>query len=111
MKYIDSVGDIWEDSEEDYLRVVSARRPGDVGVEFTRTDAEAMYGPLRPLKEDSDDAQDAPSQPLPTVEGVMSRASVFQSAHALVTGLPWGDEEKPSVYDVLSVAKWLEGDE
>ncbi|MEV0444033.1 hypothetical protein AB0I84_45290 [Streptomyces spectabilis] len=39
----------------------------------------------------------------------MTRASVFQSAHALVVGLEWG-EEKPSVHDILNVAKWLEAE-
>lgn len=108
MRYIDNVGDTWEDAEDGNLRVIAARAPGDVGLVFSRTDAEEMYGPLRPVG--VEEPQDAPSQPLPTVEGVMSRASVFQSAHALVKGLEWG-EEKPSVYDVLNVAKWLEGEE
>ncbi|WDM17659.1 hypothetical protein J3S85_37770 [Streptomyces lavenduligriseus] len=39
---------------------------------------------------------------------VMDRAEVFRAAHALVDGLEW--DEKPSVYDVLQVAKWLEGE-
>ncbi|MFE0326309.1 hypothetical protein ACFW08_05770 [Streptomyces sp. NPDC058960] len=39
---------------------------------------------------------------------VMDRADVFRSAHALVQGLEW--DEKASVYDVLQVAKWLEGE-
>jgi hypothetical protein len=39
---------------------------------------------------------------------VMDRADVFRAAHALVQGQEW--DEKASVYDVLQVAKWLEGD-
>lgn len=46
----------------------------------------------------------------PTISDVMDRSAVFQSAHALVTGLKWDESESPSVYDVLSVAKWLEGE-
>ncbi|MFD5161023.1 hypothetical protein ACFWMJ_23590 [Streptomyces hawaiiensis] len=39
---------------------------------------------------------------------VMDRADVFRAAHALVKDLEW--DEKASVYDVLQVAKWLEGE-
>jgi hypothetical protein len=110
VKYIDRDGDTWEDTEDGRLRIVTSRNPTDVGLTSDRAAAETRYGPLRPLTEGTAEPQDAPSPALPTVEGVLSRASVFQSAHALVTGLSWG-EEKPTVYDVLSVAKWLEGDE
>jgi hypothetical protein len=109
MRYIDTTGDTWEDAEDGNLRVVAAKLPGDVGLVFTRDDAEEMYGPLRPVA-DVEAPQNDPSDGLPTVTDVMDRASVFQSAHALVKGLEWGGEE-PSVYDVLNVAKWLEGHE
>ncbi|MFF9525387.1 hypothetical protein ACF1DV_25910 [Streptomyces achromogenes] len=39
---------------------------------------------------------------------VMDRAEVFRAAHALVADLEW--DEAASVYDVLQVAKWLEGE-
>ncbi|MYR43091.1 hypothetical protein [Streptomyces sp. SID5910] len=110
MKYTDHDGDTWEAVNEGrHLLCVASSVSGFEGSSFTREFVEEHYGPLNP--EGAQEQQDAPAPALPTVEGVMSRASVFQSAHALVTGLPWGDEEKPSVYDVLSVAKWLEGDE
>lgn len=106
MKYIDTTGDTWEDAEDGNLRVVAAKLPGDVGLVFTRDDAESMYGPLRPLVEEP---QGDASEAMTRVSDVMDRAAVFQSAHALVKGLEWGDEA-PSVYDVLNVAKWLEGE-
>jgi hypothetical protein len=36
----------------------------------------------------------------------MSRSDLFRSAHALVSGLQWG--EGFGVYDVLQVARYLE---
>jgi hypothetical protein len=104
--YIDRDGDTWEpygDGSE--LRCVVRANGDPGGGVLPRREVETEFGPLRPV--DGEEPQSGASDALPTVEGVMSRASVFQSAHALVTGLEWG-EEKPSVYDVLSVAKWLE---
>ncbi|AKZ59180.1 hypothetical protein SAM23877_6135 [Streptomyces ambofaciens ATCC 23877] len=111
MKYIDRSGDTWEDVSAGIVRiVVMGGEPVKFAEPWDRDAAEEKWGPFAPGDTPAE-PQEAPSPVLPTVEGVMSRASVFQSAHALVTGLAWGDEEKPSVYDVLSVAKWLEGDE
>ncbi len=110
MKYTDRSGDTWEEVSAGIVRiVVMGGEPVPSAEPWERDAAEEKWGPFQPSG--TQEPQDAPSSVLPTVEGVMSRASVFQSAHALVTGLPWGEEEKPSVYDVLSVAKWLEGDE
>ncbi|MGW1268178.1 hypothetical protein [Streptomyces sp. NPDC002491] len=108
MKYTDNGGDTWEDAGPDCVRVVRmGGRLVDDGQPCPREHADEQWGPLRPL--DEDEATDAPLPGFPTVEDVMRRASVFQSAHALVNGLKWGEEA--SVYDVLSVAKWLEGEE
>ncbi|MEU3729976.1 hypothetical protein AB0E81_11285 [Streptomyces sp. NPDC033538] len=112
MRYIDNTGDTWEDAEEETLRVVSAQMPGDVGLVFTRSSAEELYGPLRPLADGTSvEPQDAPLPALPSITDVMDRADVFRAAHALVADLKWDEREYPAVFDVLSVAKWLEGDE
>ncbi len=112
MKYIDVDGDTWADTGDGRLVCTRSSVAGFEGVERARSYVEEAHGPLVGLSDDIPaEPQNAPSPALPTVDGVMSRASVFQSAHDLVTGLQWGDEENPSVYDVLSVAKWLEGDE
>ncbi|MGW2950761.1 hypothetical protein [Streptomyces eurythermus] len=107
MKYIDRGGDTWETVAPGYIRVVVMRgadtpdsEPWDVDV------VEEKWGPLRPLVESAD----AVKPDIPTVESVMSRGDIYRAAHALVAGLAWGESEKPSVYDVLQVAKWLEGD-
>lgn len=100
MKYIDQDGDVWEE-QGDALVCVSTDDEDFRDVERSRSDVEASFGPLHPYEErDESD--------LPTVDDVMDRAAVFQSAHALVQGLEW--DEKASVYDVLQVAKWLEGE-
>lgn len=101
MKYLDKDGDEWEEAPDDNLRCVASATPAFMGLTLVRDVVEEEYGPLRPAGERSSDD-------LPTVESVMSRGDIFQAAHALVNGLTW--EEKASVYDVLSVAKWLEGD-
>ncbi|GAB1326946.1 hypothetical protein [Streptomyces sennicomposti] len=108
MRYIDKDGDTWEDAEPGSLRIVQAKDKCDVGLTVRLERAEEMYGPFTPLP-DHDEPQNDPSDALPRVTDVMGRADVFQAAHALVKGLEWGDE-KPSVYDVLNVAKWLEGE-
>lgn len=109
MRYTDNGGDVWEDVADGYVRVI---RMGGRDVTYAEPceieHAERQWGPLRPIVDD-DEAPDALSDSLPRVTDVMDRAAVFQSAHALVTGLEWG-EEKASVYDVLQVAKWLEGE-
>ncbi|MGI5404149.1 hypothetical protein ACQEVG_32805 [Streptomyces sp. CA-135486] len=40
-------------------------------------------------------------------ERALDRGDIFRAAHALVSGLKWGDEGF-SVYDVLQVARFLE---
>lgn len=109
MRYIDTDGDEWETLPGGTLRVVRSDSADTIGLELSRASVERSYGPLRPLVASADDAEQ-PSDGLPSVSDVMSRAGIFQSAHALVTGLEWDQSEKPSVYDVLSVAKWLEGE-
>lgn len=107
-KYIDKSGDVWQEVSDGFVRVV--RTGGSHVDESEPWDVDYVsekWGPLHPVEDD--EAADAPSDDLPRVAEVMDRATVFQSAHALVTGLEWG-EEKPSVYDVLNVAKWLEGE-
>lgn len=106
MKYLDEGGDIWEDVGDGMVRVIrlGGETPEDPDP-CTREYAEEQWGPFTSL---ADDAV-LPAHGLPTVAEVMDRASVFQNAHALVKGLEWG-EERPSVYDVLNVAKWLEGE-
>lgn len=112
MKYLDKDGDTWEEAEDGTLHIVTARAPADVGLTATRELADVKYGPLRPVADDTPvEPQNAPSATLPSITDVIDRAAIFQSAHALVTGLTWSDDEKPSVYDVLQVAKWLEGEE
>jgi hypothetical protein len=103
MKYRDKDGDVWEEASDDNLQCIASATAGFLGMMLVREVVEEEYGPLQP-------ADERPSGELPTVEDVMSRADVFHTAHALVTGLPWEGTEKPSVYDVLSVAKWLEGE-
>lgn len=105
MKYIDTDGDTWEDVEDSRLQCIASGTSTFTGTALARTVVEEKYGPLRPV------ADDLAEPDLPTVESVMSRNDIFRSAHALVTGLEWSESDKPSVYDVLSVAKWLEGDE
>jgi hypothetical protein len=112
VKYIDKDGDTWESREtDDLLRCVERVDGSQAGGLMLRAEVENDFGPLRPVGGDPNEKQpsDAPDA-LPRVTDVMDRASVFQNAHALVTGLEWG-MENPSVYDVLSVAKWLEGAE
>jgi hypothetical protein len=108
-KYTDNAGDVWESAGDTHLRLVECEgRPVVDGELCPRDEVREMWGPLTLV--DGEEPQDAPSAGLPRVTDVMDRAAVFQSAHALVTGLKWGESESPSVYDVLSVAKWLEGD-
>lgn len=110
MKYIDNAGDIWEDAGAGFVRVVQMNgRPAGYAEPLERARADEEWGPLRPLNDADDEPQNDPSDSLPRVTDVMGRADVFQAAHALVKGLEWGGED-PSVYDVLSVAKWLEGE-
>ncbi|MFF1625585.1 hypothetical protein [Streptomyces sp. NPDC058272] len=104
MKYLDNDGDVWEEHADDLFVCVRSFVAGFEGAEKTRSALAAEFGPLHPM----DAADTEPHTGLPTVADVMSRASVFQAAHALVQGLEW--DEKASVYDVLQVAKWLEGD-
>ncbi|MEU3986098.1 hypothetical protein AB0F77_39580 [Streptomyces sp. NPDC026672] len=109
MRYIDSGGDVWEDVTDGMVRVVVlGGAEVDHGEPSEMDHVEETWGPLVPIV-DVAEAPEPPSDVLPTVSAVMDRASVFQSAHALVTGLTWDEGEQPSVYDVLSVAKWLEG--
>jgi hypothetical protein len=108
VKYTDKSGDTWADIGDDWVRVVVMG--GQVVTDSepcSREFVDERWGPLAPLAED-DEPLSAPSADLPTVSDVMGRASVFQAAHALVQGLEW--DEKAGVYDVLQVAKWLEGD-
>lgn len=107
MRYTDSGGDVWEDVDEGQVRVVSigGERTPD-GEPASLDYVTATWGPLTPITEDDE----RPSDSLPLVTDVMDRADVFQAAHALVTGLKWGESESASVYDVLCVAKWLEGE-
>ncbi|MCQ6554767.1 hypothetical protein NPS70_16400 [Streptomyces sp. C10-9-1] len=112
MRYIDREGDVWADvatndsDVPDLVRCV--RRAGediDRGLIAPREDIAERWGPLTPLG-------DGPVPPLTadaTPAEVMSRGDVFRAAHALVGSLAW-DMEKPSVFDVLSVAKWLGGE-
>ncbi|MFG3014328.1 hypothetical protein ACGFZB_28695 [Streptomyces cinerochromogenes] len=110
MKYRDRGGDTWEDVTPGYIRVVVMN-----GVEVDHAEpwdvdyVTEKWGPLCPVDEAAEEAGDDPAEPdLPTVESVMGRSDIFQAAHALVNGLTWG--ETASVYDVLQVAKWLEGE-
>ncbi|MET9126921.1 hypothetical protein [Streptomyces sp. NPDC004528] len=107
MKYTDNGGDTWEETTPGLVRVVVL---GGVAVTDSQPSAidyvTEKWGPLTPL----DDSDYEPAEPsLPTVSDVMSRADVFQAANSLVKGM--GLTEAASVYDVLSVAKWLEGSE
>jgi hypothetical protein len=107
VRYTDKDGDVWEDVGSGRLLCVSSSVAGFEGVSYGVEYVEEQYGPLRAAREAGSD-EPAESDDLPTVADVMSRADIFQSAHALVKGLEW--DEKASVYDVLQVAKWLEGD-
>ncbi|MEU1200141.1 hypothetical protein ABZ446_28500 [Streptomyces sp. NPDC005813] len=100
MKYVDRDGDTWEERGDDVLVCVRTSDYAFEGVEKCRAEVESEFGPLVPVKDEPD---------LPTVSDVMDRAAIFQSAHALVKGLKWAEDA--SVYDVLSVAKWLEAGE
>lgn len=104
MKFIDRDGDTWEAVSEDILRCIERVDGGPSGGELPRAECEDEYGPLRPVGDDDEEPEPASG---PTLSGVMSRASVFQAAHSMVSGLAWGEEQKPSVYDVLQVAKWM----
>jgi hypothetical protein len=110
MRYIDNGGDVWEDAGDGEVRVVVM---GGSAVTDSKSapigHVEEQWGPLTPLL-DVVDGTEPPSDGLPTVSDVMDRASVFQSAHALVTGLTWDEREWSSIHDVLQVAKWLEGE-
>lgn len=109
MRYTDNGGDIWEDAGAGMVRVVEIRGDDVYDSEASEIDdVEQKWGPLTPLV-DIVDAPEPPADGLPTVSDVMGRASVFQSAHALVSGLEWGEDA--TVYDVLQVAKWLEAGE
>ncbi|MFD4234281.1 hypothetical protein [Streptomyces sp. NPDC058542] len=50
-----------------------------------------------------------PSPELAVVEAEMQRVDLFRRAHALVNDLRWDDTV--GVYDVLQVARFLEGGE
>ncbi|WP_228973422.1 hypothetical protein [Streptomyces sp. DH12] len=108
MQFRDKDGDVWESDGEGRLRCVRANDPDDVGLDLSAADVDEDYGPLTPAAEEPSETPSAPVSPLFSADHVLSRASVFQSAHALVTGLAWGEEQKPSVYDVLQVARFLE---
>ncbi|MEU0860635.1 hypothetical protein ABZ352_35510 [Streptomyces griseofuscus] len=112
MKYTDKDGDTWEETSDGRLRCVSSEVFGFEGSTGSRKDVETFYGPLREgdvdPNTDDEDEEDTEEPELPTVESVMERVDVFRAAHAMVTNLEW--EEKPSVYDVLQIAKWLEGE-
>lgn len=110
MKYTDAGGDIWEDAGDGMVRVVEMAGADVNDSEPAELEhVEAKWGPLTPLVEVVD-APERAQDGLPTVSEVMDRASVFQSAHALVTGLKWDEREWASIHDVLQVAKWMEGD-
>ncbi|MDH6625753.1 hypothetical protein M2271_003564 [Streptomyces sp. LBL] len=107
MKYIDDGGDVWEDDGDGMVRVIEVSGDRVDDSEYSALEVvEELHGPLTPLT----DGAERPSDGFSTVADVLDRASVFQSAHALLKGLDWGEDEKASVYDVLSVAKWLEGE-
>ncbi|MEU3285602.1 hypothetical protein [Streptomyces longwoodensis] len=113
-RYTDVGGDIWEDVDEGHVRAVTIDgREIDFAEPVERDHVVAKWGPLvyldgGPLsRTDHEEPAGPPFLALPTVSDVMSRAAIYQSAHALVTGLKWEDGEAPSVYDVLQVAKWL----
>jgi hypothetical protein len=107
VRYIDNGGDIWESVDDDRVRVIEIGGDDVDDSEPCAIDhAERRWGPLTPVTELADEEDYTP--PLPTVSDVMDRASVFQNAHALVSGLKWSDDA--TVYDVLQVAKWLEGE-
>lgn len=111
MKFTDHDGDTWEAVNGGrHLLCVASSVSGFEGSSFTREFVEEHYGPLSPEGASAEPQEAASPAPASAID-VMDRGDVFRAAHALVTGLPWGEEEKPSVYDVLSVAKWLEGDE
>lgn len=48
-----------------------------------------------------------PSPELAAIETELQRVDLFRRAHALVNDLDWGDTV--GVYDVLQVARFLEG--
>ncbi|WP_406161021.1 hypothetical protein [Streptomyces canus] len=110
MRYRDDDGDVWEDVDDagTLLRCTAARDESYVGRETSREVVEASWGPLTPVLDEDEEARDLPSDRLPLVADVMDRASVFQNAHALVTGLKWDEREWASIHDVLQVAKWME---
>ncbi|MFJ3248343.1 hypothetical protein [Streptomyces sp. NPDC086782] len=109
-QYLDNMGDLWEELPDSRARCVQSTVAGFVGKELPFDEAVDQYGPFRlaALGSPAPDIDEPDDVDLPTVSEVMSRADIFQSAHALVSGLKW--DEAASVYDVLSVAKWLEGE-
>ncbi|MFJ4768483.1 hypothetical protein ACIP88_05100 [Streptomyces uncialis] len=110
MKYIDKDGDTWQAfGDADGLVCIARANGTPAGGILTRSAVEEVFGPLRSVEDV--ESKDAASDGLPRVTDVLDRAAVFRSAHALVWGMEWGEGESLSVYDVLSVAKWLEGDE
>ncbi|MGV9546833.1 hypothetical protein [Streptomyces ardesiacus] len=114
MKYLDRDGDTWETLSESPAWVLCTKSvvDGFAGQARTAEEAETMYGPLRPVVDDTPaEPQDAPLPASPSAIDVMDRAEVFRAAHALVLDLEWDEREYPAVFDVLSVAKWLEGGE
>jgi hypothetical protein len=112
-RYTDVGGDIWEDVDEGHVRAVTIDgREIDFAEPVERDHVVAKWGPLvyldgGPVSRVDEEPAEVPFLDLPTVSDVMSRAAVYQAAHDLVTGLKWADDQAPSVYDVLQVAKWL----
>ncbi|WP_369147067.1 hypothetical protein [Streptomyces sp. R44] len=113
MKYTDRHGDTWEEltsqSGVAELECTESDTAGFAGTVLPKLEVETDWGPLTPVPEPSECAARADEDKAagPTVSDVMSRASVFQAAHAMVSGLKWGDDDAPSIYDVLQVAKWM----
>ncbi|MFI9123857.1 hypothetical protein ACIGW0_31450 [Streptomyces bikiniensis] len=112
MKYIDRDGDTWESvPDTDLLKCVERACGLPAGGTMLKAECEGEYGPLRPVQDgDTDNVGRQTNEPSgPTVSDVMSRASVYQAAHSLISGLEWPGDGGPNVYDVLQVAKWMEG--
>ncbi|PPS86440.1 hypothetical protein [Streptomyces sp. MH60] len=114
MKYLDRDGDTWETLSDSpaWLLCTKSKVDGFAGQARPTEDAETEYGPLRPVSDDAPiEPLEAPSAALPSTTDVMERGDIFRAAHALVRDLEWDEREYPAVFDVLSVAKWLEGSE